>query len=59
MDPASREEEYKQVQQILADDRPAVYLFQMEGIYGTDARVTFTPRSDEMFYAEEITPANE
>ncbi|AIQ42497.1 ABC transporter substrate-binding protein [Paenibacillus sp. FSL R5-0912] len=59
MDPASREEEYKQVQQILADDRPAVYLFQMEGIYGTNDRVTFTPRSDEMFFAEEITPANE
>ncbi|SDK12807.1 peptide/nickel transport system substrate-binding protein [Paenibacillus sp. OK060] len=57
MDPASREKEYQQVQQILAEDRPAVYLYQMEGVYGTDSRVNFKPRSDEMFYADEITPA--
>lgn len=59
MDPAAREKEYQQVQQILAEDRPAVYLYQMEGVYGTDTRVNFQPRSDEMFYAEEITPAAE
>ncbi|SEN49235.1 ABC transporter substrate-binding protein [Paenibacillus sp. OK076] len=57
MDPASREKEYQQVQQILAEDRPAVYLYQMEGVYGIDSRVNFEPRSDEMFYADEITPA--
>lgn len=58
MDPASREKQYQEVQQILAEDRPAVYLFQMEGIYGADNRVKFTPRSDEMFYADDITPVN-
>lgn len=45
------------MQQILAEDRPAVYLFQMEGIYGTGNGVNFQPRSDEMFYAQDITPA--
>lgn len=59
MDPAAREKEYRQVQQILAEERPAVYLYQMEGVYGTDARVNFQPRSDELFYAEEIAPAAE
>ncbi|MDN4616638.1 ABC transporter substrate-binding protein [Paenibacillus sp. PsM32] len=58
MDPASREKQYQEVQQILAEERPAVYLFQMEGIYGADGRVKFTPRSDEMFYADDITPVN-
>ncbi|MEW4369139.1 ABC transporter substrate-binding protein [Paenibacillus kandeliae] len=58
MDSASREKQYQDVQQILAQDRPAVYLFQMEGVYGMDNRVTFAPRSDEMFYADEITPVN-
>ncbi|MEK4435687.1 ABC transporter substrate-binding protein [Paenibacillus sp. FSL K6-2862] len=57
MDPEAREKEYQQVQQIFAEERPAVYLYQMEGVYGTNARVNFTPRSDEMFYADEITPA--
>ncbi|MNJ30407.1 putative D,D-dipeptide-binding periplasmic protein DdpA precursor [compost metagenome] len=57
MDPASREIEYQQVQQIFAEDRPAVYLYQLEGVFGTDQRVNFQPRSDELFYAEEITPA--
>ncbi|WP_438348143.1 ABC transporter substrate-binding protein [Paenibacillus sp. FA6] len=59
MDPASRELEYQQVQQILANERPAVYLFQMEGIYGTDSRVNFQPRSDEMLFVEDIAPVNE
>ncbi len=58
MDTASREKQYQEVQQILAEDRPAVYLFQMEGVYGTDNRVKFEPRKDEMFYAEDIAPAS-
>lgn len=57
MDEASRADEYKQVQQILAEERPAIYLFQMKGVYGVNASVDFSPRQDEMFYAEEIVPA--
>ncbi|MFD1888497.1 ABC transporter substrate-binding protein [Paenibacillus wenxiniae] len=58
MDTVSREKQYQQVQQILAEDRPAIYLFQMEGIYGIDHRVTFKPRKDEMFYVDEITTSS-
>lgn len=54
MDPESREEQFKQVQQILKDDRPAVYLFQMEGLYGVGSNVEFAPRKDEMYYVQEI-----
>ncbi|MBD2845384.1 ABC transporter substrate-binding protein [Paenibacillus sp. IB182496] len=57
MDEASRTEQYQEVQQIFAEERPAVYLFQMEGIYGKRDAVNFDPRIDEMFYAEEITSA--
>lgn len=56
MDPASRLAQFQQVQNIFAEDRPAVYLFQMEGMYGVGAGVEFAPRSDEMFFAEEINP---
>lgn len=56
MNPESREKEYQQVQQIFSEERPAVYLYQMEGVYGTNDKVNFAPRSDEMFYADEITP---
>lgn len=57
MDPAAREKEYQQVQQIFSEERPAVYLYQMEGVYGTNSKVNYQPRVDEMFYADEITPA--
>lgn len=58
MDPESREAEYQKVQQIFAEDRPAVYLFQMEGVFGVTDSIKYSPREDEMYYAQEITPAN-
>lgn len=58
MNPEEREKQYQQVQQIFAGERPAVYLFQMEGMYGVGAKVDFSPRRDEMYFADEISPKN-
>lgn len=58
MDPESRESQYQKVQQIFAEERPAIYLFQMEGVYGVSDRVKYTPREDEMYFVEEITPTS-
>ncbi|WP_322922685.1 ABC transporter substrate-binding protein [Paenibacillus campi] len=58
LNPITRDKQYEQVQQILAQDRPAIYLFQMEGVYGVDQRIIFAPRRDEMFYADDIVLAS-
>lgn len=50
-----REKQYQKVQQIFTADRPSIYLYQMKGIYGVGASINYTPRLDEMYYAEEIT----
>lgn len=55
MNPEEREKQYQQVQQHIANDRPTIYLYQMKGVYGVNERIQYTPRLDEMFFAEEIT----
>lgn len=39
MDEAERTAQYQEVQQILAEDRGAVYLFQLQGRYGVNDRL--------------------
>lgn len=56
MNPEEREKQYQKVQQILAVDRPTIYLYQMMGVYGVGPKVDYKPRLDEMYFAEEITP---
>ncbi|WP_462411479.1 ABC transporter substrate-binding protein [Neobacillus sp. Marseille-QA0830] len=58
MDPKSRESQYQKVQQIFAKERPAIYLFQMEGVYGVNDKVKYAPREDEMYYVQEVTPTS-
>lgn len=55
MDLADREKQYQKVQQQFTVDRPTIYLYQMKGIYGIGAGIGYTPRLDEMYYAEDIT----
>lgn len=57
MDPVEREKQYQQVQQHIANDRPTIYLYQMQGVYGVNKRIAFAPRLDEMFIVDEIALA--
>ncbi|WP_424768214.1 ABC transporter substrate-binding protein [Paenibacillus sp. sgz302251] len=54
MNPEEREEQYKQVQRIVAEELPYVYLYVMKDFYGVSDVVTYEPRVDTMFYVEEI-----
>ncbi|PAF11353.1 hypothetical protein CHH65_01220 [Shouchella clausii] len=54
MDEEERADQYQQVQQQLAEDRGAVYLFQLQGRYGVSDRLDYKPRLDELYYANEI-----
>lgn len=54
MDEAERTAQYQEVQQILAEDRGAVYLFQLQGRYGVNDRLDYTPRLDELYDINDI-----
>ncbi|MUK88874.1 ABC transporter substrate-binding protein [Ornithinibacillus sp. L9] len=55
MDEEERAAQYQEIQQIFADELPVVYLFQLEGRYGVNDRINYTPRLDELYYVDEIT----
>jgi peptide/nickel transport system substrate-binding protein len=50
-----REKQYQRVQEIIAEERPNIYLYQMNANYGISDRINFEPRLDEMLFADEIT----
>jgi peptide/nickel transport system substrate-binding protein len=54
MDLEERADQYKQAQELIAEDRPQIYLYQLESIYGVNDRVSFEPRLDEMFLVDNI-----
>lgn len=54
MDLDERIEQYQRAQEIVAEDRPYIYLYAEMANYGVSDRVDFTPRADEMFFANEI-----
>ncbi|MBD8070806.1 ABC transporter substrate-binding protein [Bacillus sp. PS06] len=55
MNPEERIEQYKEAQAIIAEDRPQIYLYQLDSIYGVSDSISFQPRLDEMIPADEIT----
>lgn len=54
MDPEERDQQYHLIQEILAEDRPYVYLYAESVNYGVKDRIDFTPRSDEMMFVKDI-----
>ncbi|MGP4079293.1 ABC transporter substrate-binding protein [Pseudalkalibacillus sp. R45] len=55
MDPKERAEQYKKAQELIAEDRPQIYLYQLDSVYGYNDSLKFEPRLDEMIIADEIT----
>ncbi|WP_368653227.1 ABC transporter substrate-binding protein [Ornithinibacillus sp. 4-3] len=55
MDLEERTKQFQEAQELIAEDRPHIYLYQVEGIYGVNERLNFEPRLDEMFYVDDIT----
>jgi peptide/nickel transport system substrate-binding protein len=54
MNAQEREKQYQRASEIVAEDRPQLYMFQQKAIYGVSDRIQFQPRLDEMLYADEI-----
>ncbi|PKR78172.1 peptide ABC transporter substrate-binding protein [Halalkalibacillus sediminis] len=55
MDPEERVEQYQRVQEIIAEERPQIYLYQLDAVVGMQSNVDFEPRLDEMIYVKDIT----
>lgn len=49
-----REEQYKTIQEIVAEDRPKIYLYLQNEIYGVSDDIIFTPRTDSMIVVQDI-----
>ncbi|WP_306454088.1 ABC transporter substrate-binding protein [Evansella halocellulosilytica] len=55
MNQEERVEQYQKAQEMIAEDRPQIYLFQMDSVYGLQENVDFEPRLDEMFFVDDIS----
>lgn len=53
-----RAEQMKEIQAIAAEDRPHICLAQLKNLFGVSNQVNFTPRMDDFYIPNEITPAN-
>jgi peptide/nickel transport system substrate-binding protein len=55
MDIAKGDEECREIQLIVAEERPHVNICQLQANYGVNKRVSFTPRGDEVFNLSSIS----
>ncbi|MBD1378946.1 ABC transporter substrate-binding protein [Metabacillus arenae] len=55
MNPEDRKKQYLRVQEIIAEERPHIYLYLQSDSYGVSNDINFKPRADQMLYAQEIT----
>ena len=58
MDLEERAKQMEEIQAIAAEDRPHVCLAQLKNLFGVSDRINFTPRMDDFYVPNEITPAN-
>lgn len=50
-----RAEQYQKIQEIVAEERPHIFLYQGSVNYGVKADINFTPRLDEIFRYDDIS----
>ncbi|PLR82532.1 peptide ABC transporter substrate-binding protein [Bacillus canaveralius] len=55
MNKEDRIKQYQRAQEIIAEDRPYIFLYQLDSIYGVHKGLSFKPRLDEMLIADDIT----
>lgn len=56
MDLEERARQMEEIQTIAAEDRPHVCLWQMSNLFGVSNEINFTPRMDDFYMPNEITP---
>lgn len=57
MDEAKRAAIYVEIQALLKEEAPFIFLFQIPDVYGISDRVDFTPRLDQYIIAQELKRA--
>ncbi|TLS38732.1 ABC transporter substrate-binding protein [Pseudalkalibacillus caeni] len=55
MNAEERAKQYQKAQEIIAEERPQIYLYQLDAVYGVNKGLNFEPRLDEMLYVDDIT----
>ncbi|MGF2949387.1 ABC transporter substrate-binding protein [Microbacterium alcoholitolerans] len=58
MDVAKREDLYKQIQTLLKEEAPFIFLYQIPDVYGVSDRVKYTPRLDQYVIAKDLKRGN-
>jgi len=58
MEPKARAEAYAELQRLIRDEAPWVFLWQQHDLYGVTNQVEWTPRADEKvwMYDAKVTP---
>jgi len=58
MDPKARADAYAELQRLIRDEAPWVFLWQQHDLYGVTSQVEWTPRADEKvwMYDAKVTP---
>ncbi|MFD2044607.1 ABC transporter substrate-binding protein [Ornithinibacillus salinisoli] len=56
LDEESRLEQFKEIQQVVAEERPHTFLYQDKVNYGVSDSILFEPRLDEALYFDHIQP---
>ena len=57
LDKAKRTQFFTQAQKILLDECPDIFAYAIEDIYGVNNKIKWTPRTDEMVWYKEMSPA--
>jgi len=55
LDPDKRQQDYAKAQQILFDQAPALFQYQLHDIYGASSQLNWQVRSDEMIWLKEMS----
>ncbi|NAO99947.1 ABC transporter substrate-binding protein, partial [Halomonas sp. MG34] len=55
LDEEERKEQYQLIQEIVAEERPHIFLYQNAVNYGVSENITFTPRLDEAIRFDDLT----
>jgi len=58
LDPERREEIFAEIQAMIFEDAPWIFLYDQEDLYGVNNRIEWSARSDEMIWAYDIQLAD-
>lgn len=55
MDPAKRQKIYEELMDVVAEDRPRIYLYHVASVHGVANGVDWAPRKDDMYWFHNVS----